>query len=453
MALKKPPEITYSMLSTNEITKAWHYWFQSLKDLIAGKIDLLTGHTGEVVVVSSDGGIEGGGVKLRTGTSGYLVDETLAQTLTHKTLTAPTIADFTNAQHDHTDADDGGVIAGMGTVSGPATSTTLHAARWEGTSGKILKDSNFHIADSGGSDIPTGEQYNVNGSQHPHLAADVKAPTPIKSFLRDNGTWQPLRDWCKNDRTYYVRGADGSDSNNGEADTAAGAWKTIQHAVNFVGELDINNQNITIRVRAGTYTLGVLINGPWVGSGTVTLWGDTTTPSDCTISTTNAHAIEVKNGGRLSVKGLKLVATGGVSSGICCSNSGRVTCVGLMEFGACTFFHLYSHRKGFIESLGDNFTLSGGATAHAEANTGGLIYIRDNTVTTAGTPAFSLGFAVASRNGIVEYFSNTFSGTGATGPRFNVQQLGNIFTNGGGLTYFPGDAAGVVDATTFGLYT
>lgn len=35
-----------------------------------------------------------------------------AQTLTNKTLTAPVIADFTTAQHDHADADDGGNITG-----------------------------------------------------------------------------------------------------------------------------------------------------------------------------------------------------------------------------------------------------------------------------------------------------------------------------------------------------
>ena len=44
---------------------------------------------------------------------------TLTQTLTNKTLTAPTIADFTNAAHDHGDADDGGaVVSSSAAVSG-----------------------------------------------------------------------------------------------------------------------------------------------------------------------------------------------------------------------------------------------------------------------------------------------------------------------------------------------
>lgn len=53
------------------------------------------------------------------------VGRTLTQTLTNKTLTAPTIADFTNAQHDHGDADDGGaVVSASTTVAGVAEIAT-----------------------------------------------------------------------------------------------------------------------------------------------------------------------------------------------------------------------------------------------------------------------------------------------------------------------------------------
>jgi hypothetical protein len=46
----------------------------------------------------------------RASVSDRIVLETLAQTLTNKTLTSPTIADFTNAVHDHLDAGGGGLL-------------------------------------------------------------------------------------------------------------------------------------------------------------------------------------------------------------------------------------------------------------------------------------------------------------------------------------------------------
>lgn len=63
-----------------------------------------------------------------------LVGLATTQTLTNKTLTAPTIADFTNAAHDHTDADDGGQLtdaalsAAVGIAKGGTGQTTQTAA-------------------------------------------------------------------------------------------------------------------------------------------------------------------------------------------------------------------------------------------------------------------------------------------------------------------------------------
>jgi hypothetical protein len=56
-------------------------------------------------------------------------------------------------------------------------------------------------------------------------------------------------------RTYYVR-TDGSDSNDGLADTAAGAFVTLNHAWKAVSQIDFGGQEVTIRIRAGTFTGG-----------------------------------------------------------------------------------------------------------------------------------------------------------------------------------------------------
>jgi hypothetical protein len=81
---------------------------------------------GEVTTLNNDDGLE-----VDTGTTSVWIKwssiltliatwlTTLTGTWSNKTLTAPTIADFTNANHDHGDADDGGVIVSASdTVAG-----------------------------------------------------------------------------------------------------------------------------------------------------------------------------------------------------------------------------------------------------------------------------------------------------------------------------------------------
>lgn len=53
------------------------------------------------------------------------------ETLSGKTLTAPTIADFTNAAHDHGDADDGGAIVAAAIPSGAITNAKLSTTAGE----------------------------------------------------------------------------------------------------------------------------------------------------------------------------------------------------------------------------------------------------------------------------------------------------------------------------------
>lgn len=49
------------------------------------------------------------------------------ETLTNKTLTAPTIADFTNAPHDHGDTDDGGSLVASITLTTPTIASLTNA--------------------------------------------------------------------------------------------------------------------------------------------------------------------------------------------------------------------------------------------------------------------------------------------------------------------------------------
>lgn len=69
--------------------------------------------------------------------------------------------------------------------------------------------------------------------------------------------------------TYYVR-TDGSDNNTGLANTAAGAFRTINKAISMIPQ--IVDHTVTINVAAGTYAEAVLIEGI-VGGGYVNFVG------------------------------------------------------------------------------------------------------------------------------------------------------------------------------------
>lgn len=239
-------------------------------------------------------------------------------------------------------------------------------------------------------------------------------------------------------RTYYVR-TDGSDSNTGLANSATGAFLTLQKAINVVyGTLDLYGNNVTIQVGNGTYTTGVLVDSPQVGKGTITLQGDTTTPSNVVISTTSADAIKVMGQAVISVKGFKLVtATSGF--GILCRDSGVTFITGKMEYGACASGHILSQTAQIIsESI--SYTISGNAPYHIRASLTGFISVFGCTVTLTGTPAFSTAYAQVLA-GVIVASSNSWTNT-ATGTRYDATLNGVINTGGGGANYFPGNAGG-----------
>ncbi|OBZ08935.1 hypothetical protein A8L34_22565 [Bacillus sp. FJAT-27264] len=78
------------------------------------------------------------------------------------------------------------------------------------------------------------------------------------------------------DITYYVR-TDGNDNNNGLANTAAGAFKTIGKAISMIPQ--VINHTVVVNVAAGTYAENILIKG-LAGSGTfgITASGTTNVP-------------------------------------------------------------------------------------------------------------------------------------------------------------------------------
>jgi hypothetical protein len=71
-------------------------------------------------------------------------------------------------------------------------------------------------------------------------------------------TRRHVRERLTGNRTYYVR-TDGNDGNNGLANTADGAFLTIQRAIDVAATQDLSGYKVAISVGAGTFTGKVTI--------------------------------------------------------------------------------------------------------------------------------------------------------------------------------------------------
>lgn len=247
-------------------------------------------------------------------------------------------------------------------------------------------------------------------------------------------------------RTYYVR-TDGVDTNTGLVNTAGGAFLTIQKAVDVVSTtLDCNGQSVIIQVGDGTYTASVVMK-PILGVTTLTIQGNSATPTNVVVSVTGGHCFSNQIGGTiLVVKDMRLSTT---TSGMClnASFSGHIQYSGI-DFGACAQYQIYATNSGRCTVLG-NYTISGGAQAHYATSSGGHQVIVGRTITASGSPVYSASFVYCTNVSYIETSGCTYSGV-ISATRYQVSVNSAINTAGGGANYFPGTSPGT--AVTNGLY-
>jgi hypothetical protein len=259
------------------------------------------------------------------------------------------------------------------------------------------------------------------------------------------------REVLTGNRTYYVR-TDGSDSNNGLANTSGGGFLTIQKAINVIANtLDLAGFMVTVQVATGTYAGTITVSGPWDGQGIVLLQGDPTTPSNVVISgaitvgvipTTSVGA----NGASLFLGGFKLTASG---NQISVNEQSLLNIVGKMEY-AGSGTHLLAQRFSSIYVNAD-YTISANCNSHWKVSTNGSIVANGRTITLSGSPVFSAGFANCARQSRIICATDTFSGSsGSSSLRYVLSTMGLIDTSGAGATYLPGDTSGTNDGS--GLY-
>lgn len=239
-------------------------------------------------------------------------------------------------------------------------------------------------------------------------------------------------------RNYYVR-TDGSDSNNGLANTSGGAFLTIQKAVDVACAIDASTQNVNINIATGTYT-GTVTLKKYLGSGIFSIIG-----TSVTINGGTSNGITAYDVGTWVISGITFTNT---SNSIIASGSTVLQFGSGMSFGSATDAHVLSQSGAYV-IFNNDYSITGGANTHLQALQG-FIQVVGITVTLTGTPAFSGYFAHSQFFGHLKLFSTTWSGS-ATGTRYLSYDNSLIVTNGGGATYLPGNASGITGNQ--GLYT
>jgi hypothetical protein len=229
--------------------------------------------------------------------------------------------------------------------------------------------------------------------------------------------------------------ATGNDSNDGLTATRAGAFLTIQKAIDTVSGVLIGANAVTIQLADGTHIGGGAISSPWLGTGSVVINGNSTFSSNVVV--TSSGFTLAAYAGKTSVSNFQVQSTS-VYALVAFPGGSWVIGAG-MRFGTTTNTAIVADG-GYIYGR-SNYTIVNNGVVHWGCANGGFIDIAGITITIIGTPAFSFAFASVAAAASTLVYSNTFVGS-ATGTRYSLSLNGIINTNGGGASYFPGNSAG-----------
>lgn len=243
-------------------------------------------------------------------------------------------------------------------------------------------------------------------------------------------------------RTYYVR-TDGNDSNTGLANTAGGAFLTVQRALDVAAAtLDFAGFKVTISVGAGTFS-GRAVIPLMIGQTDVTKLEIIGAGATTIISGFGAYTISTLYcgvpGAGATVSNLKIENTAGASVGCCVNveNAGQITLGAGIELGTSGWASARASQNGILK-------FTAGATISADAGNifsvqfGGYIEIVGTFA--LGTRTVIQTVNVSSSGILFAPGAVTFTGT-VTGVRYLASSVGVIYV-GGSATFFPGTTAG-----------
>lgn len=255
-----------------------------------------------------------------------------------------------------------------------------------------------------------------------------------------------------------ITAATGNDANDGLTQTRTGAFLTIQGAIDYLRQkVDFGRRSVVIQLAESTYGEPVRLHGSWQTGGEVTdlgisgsgnderfiIRGNTSNPSNVSISVASRAAIKVGVFAKVLIEGVRIAASTSGAAGISCMHRAVVLFRNVV-FGACTGPQLEAAYGGTITGVGP-YDIVGGGFAHLQTYYHGLINIGSvNPVTIAGPFSFTLFLACANQ-GFMFLGGNTYVGgsTITTSIRWEVTRGALVGLNGADPdTYFPGSGTG-----------
>lgn len=251
--------------------------------------------------------------------------------------------------------------------------------------------------------------------------------------------------------TIYVR-SDGSDSNAGLVNTAAGAFLTLQSAYDSLcSTYDTSGFTTTIQGTTGVnaFTAGLYMQKTWIGGGALVI--DLGAGGSITMAVSVAP-IRVGCTLPASCTIQNMTLSGSVATiAVQHDGVGALTIGAGITFGGVTTsgYHM-SASTGAIIKCPSSYTISGDCGIHAYAATAGVVDLYagafGTTTTISANITVGSAFIYCDPNGTAQAIASArtiaLGGHTVTGTRYTVVAGGVINTQGGGANYFPGTVAG-----------
>jgi len=238
-------------------------------------------------------------------------------------------------------------------------------------------------------------------------------------------------------RIYYVR-TNGNDSNTGLVDSAGGAFRTIQKAVDVASALKLNSQTVFIVLAAGTYAESVTLRS-FTEPGVISIQGGA---SGVYVSPESGTAFSLSGRGNYEISNMTISAQ--LGSAISVSDFGRIY-VSAVKFGVCQLYHLNVYYHGTL-GFSSNCEIVGAALYHAQVSSYGLFICEYVALTIVNNNlVFDKWINVdrfsTARCAGINFVNKSYV---TSGKRYEVSKLGLLETTSGSATYFPGTTAGSV---------